>query len=79
MIGNPYYQMLGLLGRSGATELTSAVLVDAADGRFSVEGRRIPIAGRAKGLVLEATDEGGMFLCAGNAGGWFVLCRLEEC
>lgn len=79
MIGNPYYEMLGLLGSGGKPELTLAVLIDVDKGRFSAEGRSIPIAGRAKGLVLEETDEGGIFLCAGTAGGWFVLCRLEEC
>ena len=34
------------------------------DERFLVEGRQAPTAGRAKGLTIEATDEGGSFLCA---------------
>lgn len=79
MIGNPYYQMLGLLGTGGQPELTLATLINAADGVFSKEGREIPLAGRAKGLVLESIDEGGTFLCVGNQAGWFVVCRLEEC
>ena len=77
-MGNPYYQMLGLLGTGGQPQLALAVLTDAAEGRFSIEGREIPQAGRAKGLVLESTDEGGTLLCVGNRSGWFILCRLEE-
>ena len=45
---------------------------------FQVEGKRAAIAGRAKGLTIEDTDEGGTFLCLGTGYGWFVLCKLEE-
>ena len=79
MTGNPYYQMLGLLGTGGQLQLALATLTDVENGRFSMEGRKIPLAGRAMGLVLESTDEGGTFLCVGNQAGWFVVCRLEEC
>lgn len=79
MIGNPYYQMLGLLGAGGKMELALATLTNVEEGVFSIEGRKIPLAGRAKGMVLENSDEGGTFLCVGNQAGWFVVCRLEEC
>ena len=80
MIGNPYYQMLGLLSdnRTGTLQLAFATLENAEQERFQVEGRRAAIAGRAKGLVIDELDEGGIFLCAGNSSGWFLLCRLEE-
>lgn len=78
-MGNPYYEMLALLGNGGKTEMALAVLTNAAEGTFSMEGREIPVAGRAVGLVLEADAEGDSFLCAGNAAGWFVVCHLEEC
>ena len=78
-MGNPYYEMLGLLGNSSKTELGLAVLLDAAEATFSMEGQEIPMAGRAAGLVLEPDQEGNTFLCAGNAGGWFVVCPLVEC
>lgn len=80
MIGNPYYQMLELLtdSRMVPLQLALATLEDAKQERFQVEGKRAAIAGRAKGLVIDALDEGGIFLCAGNSSGWFLLCRLEE-
>lgn len=77
MTGNPYYSLLQLMGES-QMQLAVATLKSAEAEHFSVEGRRAPIAGRAKGLTVEATDEGGSFLCAGSKAGWFVLCRLEE-
>lgn len=75
---NPYYRMLGLMGGSGSLQLTLATLKSAQEGLFQVEGRRAAIAGRAKGLTVDSTDEGGTFLCLGGDQGWFVLCRLEE-
>ena len=77
MTGNPYYSLLGLLDNA-PLQLAAAVLNSAEEERFLVDGRPAPIAGWAKGLVIEATDEGGSFLCAGSREGWFVLCRLEE-
>ena len=77
MTGNPYYSLLGLMDNP-SVRLAVALLDNAEQERFLVEGRPAPVAGRAKGLVIEATDEGGSFLCAGSREGWFVLCRLEE-
>ncbi len=77
MTGNPYYSLLGLMG-GGQLQLAVATLKSVEEDRFLVEGRQAPIAGRAKGLTIEKTDEGGSFLCAGGKTGWFVLCRLEE-
>ena len=77
MTGNPYYSLLGLMDHK-SVQLAVAVLDDAEQARFSVEGRRASIAGRARGLEIRAADEGGSFLCAGSREGWFVLCRLEE-
>lgn len=77
MTGNPYYSLLSLMGGS-QLQLAVATLKSVEEERFLVEGRQAPIAGRAKGLAIEATDEGGSFLCAGGKTGWFVLCRLEE-
>lgn len=77
MTGNPYYSLLRLMG-GGQLQLAVATLKSVEQELFQVEGRKAPIAGRAKGLTIEATDEGGSFLCAGGSAGWFVLCRLEE-
>lgn len=77
MIRNPYYEILSMMG-SDQPQLAFATLKSAQQALFQVEGKRAAIAGRAKGLVLEETDEGGTFLCLGNGRGWFVLCRLEE-
>lgn len=77
MTGNPYYSLLNLMD-SGELRLAVATLKSAEQALFWVEGRRAPIAGWARGLTLEAADEGGSYLCAGNSRGWFVLCRLEE-
>ncbi|MBR5537474.1 MAG: hypothetical protein IKU58_06195 [Clostridia bacterium] len=77
MTGNPYYSLLGLL-EDTSVRLAVAVLSSVEEETFLVEGRPASMAGRAKGLVIEATDEGGSFLCAGSREGWFVLCRLEE-
>lgn len=77
MTGNPYYSLLGLLD-DRSVGLAVALLDNAEEERFLIEGRSAPVAGRAKGLVIEAADEGGSFLCAGSREGWFVLCRLEE-
>lgn len=77
MTGNPYYSLLRLMGE-GQMQLAVATLKSVEEERFLVEGRKAPIAGRAKSLTIEATDEGGSFLCAGSKAGWFVLCRLEE-
>lgn len=78
MIRNPYYQMLSMMGGNGGLQLAFATLKNAEEELFQVEGRRAAIAGRAKGLTIEAADEGGTFLCLGNGYGWFVLCKLEE-
>ena len=77
MTGNPYYSLLGLRDHT-AIQLAVATLKSVEEERFLVEGRQAPIAGRAMGLTIEATDEGGSFLCAGSRAGWFLLCRLEE-
>ena len=77
MTGNPYYSLLGLMDHT-SVQLAVAILDDAQQARFLMEGRAVSIAGRAKGLVIQAADEGGSFLCAGSREGWFVLCRLEE-
>ncbi len=78
MIRNPYYQILGMMGSSGQLQFAFATLKNAKAELFQVEGKRAAIAGRAKGLTIDASDEGGTFLCLGNGYGWFVLCRLEE-
>lgn len=77
MIQNPYYRILGLLD-GGNLKLALATLTDAEGQIFRMEGKKAPIAGRAKGLTIDGADEGGTFLCLGSPGGWFVLCRLEE-
>jgi hypothetical protein len=69
--------MLTLM-EGGQLKLAFALLKDAQKGLFYMDGRPAAIAGRAKGLVVEATDEGATFLCAGGDSGWFLLCRLEE-
>lgn len=79
MIGNPYYRMLGLMTGSGSgLQLALATLGNYAEERFEVEGKQAPIAGRAAGMSISQSDEGGLFLCVGDLRGWFVLCRLEE-
>lgn len=70
--------MLSMMGGNGGLQLAFATLKNAEEELFQVEGRRAAIAGRAKGLTIEAADEGGTFLCLGNGYGWFVLCKLEE-
>lgn len=77
-MGNPYYRMLGLMGDNGL-RLGLATLESYDQERFEVEGKRASIAGRAAGMRVSPSDEGGLFLCAGDGRGWFVLCRLEEC
>ena len=77
MTGNPYYRMLGLMSGSGL-QLALATLDSYDEERFTVEGKRAPIAGRAAGMSISLSDEGGLFLCVGDSSGWFVLCRLEE-
>ena len=78
MTGKPYYRMLGLVQNDTGLRLALGTLTDARQELFRLEGRKAAVAGRAKGLVLETEDEGGLFLCLGNEAGWFVLCRLEE-
>lgn len=78
MTGNPYYRMLGLMGGADGLRLAFATLDSYEEERFTVEGKKAPIAGRAAGLSVSLSDEGGQFLCVGDGGGWFVLCRLEE-
>lgn len=78
MTGNPYYRMLGLMTGSSGLKLALATLDSYREERFVVEGKQAPIAGRAAGLSISPSDEDSLFLCAGDAGGWFVLCRLEE-
>ena len=77
MTENPYYSLLELMD-GGRMQLAVATLKNAEQALFQMEGRRVPVAGWAGGLSLEAADEGGSFLCAGGRAGWFVLCRLEE-
>lgn len=77
MTGNPYYRMLGLMG-GNRLQLALATLDSYEEERFTVEGKRAPIAGRAAGMSINLSDEGGLFLCVGDSGGWFVLCRLKE-
>ncbi len=74
---NPYYRMLEMMDGTGA-KAVFATLHRYDREEFRVEGRRVPIAGRAKGLTLSFEDEGGLFLCLGDRSGLFVLCRLEE-
>lgn len=78
MIRNPYYEILRMMGSNGGLQLAIATLKNAKKELFQVEGKRAAIAGRAKGLTIEDTDEGGTFLCLGTGYGWFVLCKLEE-
>ena len=78
MTGNPYYQMLGLTQGQDGLRVAVATLADAREGIFYLEGRKAPIAGRAKGLVPEPDHEGKPFLCVGSRTGWFVICPLEE-
>ena len=78
MIRNPYYEILRMMGSIGGLQLAIATLKNAEKELFQVEGKRAAIAGRAKGLTIEDTDEGGTFLCLGTGYGWFVLCKLEE-
>ena len=78
MIRNTYYQILSMMGRTAGLQLAIATLNNAEKELFQVEGKRAAIAGRAKGLTIEDTDEGGTFLCLGTGYGWFVLCKLEE-
>ena len=59
-------------------QLALATLDSYGEERFTVEGKRASIAGRAAGLSISLSDEGSQFLCVGSGGGWFVLCRLEE-
>ena len=78
MIGNPYYQMLGLMQGQDGLQVVPATLADAREDIFYLGGRKAPIAGRARGLTLEPSDEGQTFLCVGSPVGWFVICPLEE-
>ena len=79
MTGNPYYRMLGLMtGDGNRLQLALATLESCEAERVVVEGKQAPIAGRAAGLSIGLSDEGGLFLCVGDGSGWFVLCRLEE-
>jgi len=78
VIRNPYYQLLDMLSGNGQLQLALATLIDAEKALFQVEGKRAAVAGRAKGLTVDKTDEGSNFLCLGTGYGWFVLCRLEE-
>lgn len=78
MIGNPYGQMLEMLNGQSELQAALATLEDAREGVFYLNGRKAPIAGWARGLVLEPVDEGHLYLCLGNRAGWFVVCPLEE-
>ena len=78
VIGNPYGQMLEMMRGQSGLQAALATLEDAREGVFYLEGRKAPVAGWARGLVLEPADEGHLYLCLGSRAGWFVVCPLEE-